>query len=95
MDEIKAYNENQEAQSKAAIALSYRQARWFAFSVNEPKKMPTLQQEFPDLFPDEPDEEPKKKKVKKGKKIEQWETDKARMAIFAAAHNAQFLNRKE
>ncbi|MEI8200753.1 MAG: hypothetical protein WCG21_11885 [Eubacteriales bacterium] len=94
MDEITADNENKEARSKEAIALAYRQARWFAFSVNEPKKMPTLQQEFPDLFPDQ-DEEPKKKKVKKGKKTEQWEIDKARMAIYASAHNAQFLDRKE
>jgi len=89
-DEIKAYSENQEAQSKEAIALAYRQARWFAWAVNDPKKMPTLQQEFPDLYPDKRDDEPKKIASKRGKKIEQWEIDKARMAIFASAHNAQF-----
>ena len=95
MDEIQAYNENEEARCREAIALAHRQAQWFAYAVNDPKKMPTLRQDFPDLFPEKPEEGSKKAKTKRGKKIEQLELDKAKMAIFASAHNAQFLNRKE
>lgn len=64
-----------------------------AIGVNNPKKFPSLQHEFPDIFPDIPanDPEPEQKKGKK-KKPEKWELEKMQMALYAAAFNK---NRKE
>lgn len=89
MDEIKAYNENHEEQSKSQIVLLHKQAQWIAIGVNNPKKFPSLQHEFPDIFTNDP--EPEQKKDKK-KKTEKWELEKMQMALYAAAFNK---NRKE
>ena len=81
MDEIAAYRENQEERLKSEIALLYRQARWISFGFNEPKKTPTLSQEFPDLFGEEPT------KKSRTKKLEKWEIEKRQMALYAEAFN--------
>jgi len=93
MDEIKAYNENHEEQSKAQIVLLHKQAQWMAIGVNNPKKFPSLHQEFPDIFTNifTNNPEPEQKKGKK-KKSEKWELEKMQMALYAAAFNK---NRKE
>jgi len=85
-DEIKSYNENHEEQSKLQIILLYKQAQWFAIGVNNPKKFPSLQKEFPDLFFDDPKPEQKKGKSNQ-KKPEKWEFEKMQMTLYAEAFN--------
>lgn len=89
-DEVEAYEKNKEDQLRFEISIAHRQASWIAVGFNSPKKFPALHDEFPDLFfPDEPE---KKKKVKK---MEKWEIEKMKMALYAQAHNAKFEKSQE
>jgi hypothetical protein len=83
-DEMEAFEFRERETAKLQLSYMHKQAQWNAFAFSAPKTMPSLQKEFPELFAVEPEETEKTSDTPK------WELDKARFALYAAAHNAQF-----
>jgi hypothetical protein len=84
--EANAYRESEKA--KLHLSYLHKLAQWNAFAFSEPKKMPSLKSEFPELFAE-------KKKKPAEKTPMKWEAEKARFALFAAAHNARFEQKED
>ena len=87
---IKAYNrrekeraDEEKSRLKGYAGFLYRTAALISVMVWEPKKAPTLEKTFPELFGDETQAE-----------VPLWKRQQAGMAAYAAAYNARLKARQ-